>query len=1069
MPIREDIKRILVIGSGPILIGQAGEFDYSGSQAVKALKSLGYYVVVINSNPATIMTDPSLSDRVYAEPIIPPLIEQIIIKEKIDAILPTVGGQTALNVVKKMNEQGMIEKLKVEILGASIESIDRAENRENFKKAMSEMELETPKSFIVHTKKEAMNILGQIDFPLILRPSFTLGGTGGGIAKNLNEYKRLIEIGLMKSPYHEILVEESLIGWKEFEFEVVRDINDNAIIVSSIENFDPMGVHTGDSITVAPAQTLTDSEYQKLRDLSLKIIRKIGVSTGGSNIQFAVNPENGDIKVIEMNPRVSRSSALVSKATGFPIAKIAAQLSVGLTLDEIKNEITEITPASFEPALDYIVVKVPRWDFKKFNTKKVLSTQMKSVGEVMAIGSNFREALQKALRSLEIGVNGLSDPKAVKLDPKKLTEKLKTPNPGRPFYIKEAFNRGFSVQKIYELTKIDPWFLENIKVIAEQENEILKDKEKVYDPLFLRKLKLSGFSDNRIAELSGKSSEEIRKLRNKVKILPVYKKVDTCAGEFESTTPYFYSTYLKKNESIPSKRKKVIVLGGGPFRIGQGIEFDYCASQAALALKKIGMETIMINCNPETVSTDYDISDKLYFEPLFLEDVMNIIELEKPFGVILQLGGQTPLKLAKALTEMGVNILGTSYKRINEAEDREQFISFLNELRIKYPPGKAVYTFKDALKSAEQIGFPVLVRPSYVLGGRGMAIVYNNEDLEKYVKEATKISKEHPILIDKFLEDAFEVDVDAISDGETVFIAGIMQHIEEAGIHSGDSSSVLPTYLVEPKYLDEIKEITVKIAKRLEIIGFINIQFAIKDDTVYVLEVNPRASRTIPFVSKSTGLPLTEVAVRLMLGEKLKEFKLEEHLNQIHYTVKAPVFSFDKFEGVDPILGPEMRSIGETMGISEFFGEAFVKAMIGAGFNLPLKGSFFISVNDYDKGKIEFISRKIEKLGFNIYATEGTYKQLVKWGIKAKRIAKVGEGKPDVLDLIKSGVISIIINTPLGRKAYQDDLKIREAALERKIPCITTLSSAKAVVDGIGWLIKHRLSIHKPLSFFKIS
>ena len=1065
MPKRDDIKRILVIGSGPILIGQAGEFDYSGSQAIRALKSLGYYVVVINSNPATIMTDPHLSDRVYAEPIIPNLIEQIIIKEKIDAILPTVGGQTALNVVKKMNEEGTIKKLGVEILGASIESIEIAENREKFKIAMKEIGLKTPRSFIVHTRKEAMDLLEKIDFPLILRPSFTLGGTGGGIAKNLSEYKKLIEIGLLKSPTKEILIEESLIGWKEFEFEVVRDLNDNAVIVSSIENFDPMGVHTGDSITVAPAQTLTDEEYQKLRDYSIKVIRKVGVSTGGSNIQFAVNPQNGDVRVIEMNPRVSRSSALVSKATGFPIAKIAAQLSVGLTLDEIKNEITRVTPASFEPALDYIVVKVPRWDFKKFNTKKTLSTQMKSVGEVMAIGSNFREAFQKALRSLEIDVNGLHDPKVSTISDKKLKKLLKVPTPGRPFYIKEAFLRGFSTKEIYGLTKIDPWFLNNIKLIAEQEELLMKEKRKLYDPTFLMRMKKSGFSDERISEISGVSTKEIRKIREKSNIIPVYKKVDTCAGEFESQTPYFYSTYQKTNESIPSKKEKIIILGGGPFRIGQGIEFDYCASKAAITLKKMGIETIMINCNPETVSTDYDISDKLYFEPLFIEDVMNIIELEKPSGIILQLGGQTPLKLAKELSQKKIKILGTSYETINEAEDREKFISLLEELNINYPHGRAVFTFEEAIKSAKKIGFPVLVRPSYVLGGRGMAIVYNSEDLERYVKNAVKITKEYPILIDKFLEDAFEVDVDALSDGESVFIAGIMQHIEEAGIHSGDSSSVLPTYLVEPKYIDEIKEITGKISKKLNIIGFINIQFAIKNDTVYVLEVNPRASRTVPFVSKSTGLPLTEIAVRLMLGEKLKTMNLDEISRQNYYTVKSPVFSFDKFEGIDPILGPEMRSVGETMGISEFFGEAFVKAMIGAGFSLPTEGNVFISVNDFDKEKIKFISKKLLKLGFKIFATEGTYGKLISWDVTAKKIAKVGEGKPDVLDFIREGKFSLIINTPLGRKAYQDDLKIREAALERKIPCITTISSARAVVDGIGWLKKHRIAIHNPLKY----
>ena len=1069
MPVRDDIKRILVIGSGPIIIGQAGEFDYSGSQAIKALKKLGFYVVVINSNPATIMTDPSFSDKVYMEPIIPSLIEQIIIKEKIDAILPTVGGQTALNVVKELGTKGILKKYGVELLGASLNSIEIAEDREKFKNALKEIGLESPKSFIIHSLKEAKEVLKKLNFPLILRPSFTLGGTGGGIAHNKEEYEKLIEIGLLKSPVKEILVEESLIGWKEFEFEVMRDLNDNVVIVSSIENFDPMGVHTGDSITVAPAQTLTDFEYQRLRDFSIKIIRKIGIATGGSNIQFAVNPKNGDIRVIEMNPRVSRSSALVSKATGFPIAKLAAQLSVGLTLDEIKNEITNITPASFEPTLDYIVVKVPRWDFKKFNVERTLTTQMKSVGEVMAIGSNFREAFQKALRSLEIGVSGLDDPKASNFSENRLELLLEIPTPGRPFYIKEAFIQGYSVDKIAEITKIDPWFLENIKIIAEQEIMLENDTNKATELRFLKKLKLSGFSDKRIAELSGKNENDIRNLREQLKIFPAFKKVDTCAGEFKSVTPYYYSTYMSMNESEPSNKKKIVVLGGGPFRIGQGIEFDYCASIAAMTLKKIGIETIMINCNPETVSTDYDISDKLYFEPIFYEDVMNIIELEKPDGVILQLGGQTPLKLAKQLNEKGINILGTSFEKINMAEDRENFISLLKELELAFPQGTTAKRINEAAQISEEIGFPVLLRPSYVLGGRGMAIVYNKEDLEDYMKKATKISDKHPVLIDKFIEDAFEVDVDALSDGKNIFIAGIMQHIEEAGIHSGDSSSVLPTYLVEPKFIDEIKEITYKISKALEIKGFINIQFAIKDDTVYVIEVNPRASRTIPFVSKSIGLPLTEIAVRIMLGEDLSSFKLHKYPKQSYYTVKAPVFSFDKFAGVDPILGPEMRSLGETMGISEFFGEAYVKAMLGSGFILPTYGKVFISVNDHDKEKIEYIAKKMEKLEFQIIATKGTYEKLKSLKINAEMINKVGEGKPDILDLIKNGEVSLIINTPLGRKAYQDDLKIREIALERKLPCITTLSSARAVVDGIGWLKKHKISIHNHLIFYSLN
>lgn len=1060
MPLREDIKRILVIGAGPIVIGQAGEFDYSGSQAVKALKKLGYYVVVINSNPATVMTDPDISDKTYIEPIIPGIIEQIIQRDKIDAILPTVGGQTALNVTLELKQLGIIDKYGIELLGVNTHSIEVAESRELFKEAMDEIGLKSAHGWICKSFEEALHIPKIHGFPLIIRPSFTLGGSGGGIAYNIDEYKEIISRGFELSVTKELLIEESLLGWKEYEFEVMRDLNDNAIIVASVENFDPMGVHTGDSITVAPAQTLTDKEYQILRDYSLAVIRKVGVATGGSNIQFAVNPDNGEVRVIEMNPRVSRSSALVSKATGFPIAKIAAQLAVGLTLDEITNEITTTTPASFEPTLDYIVVKVPRWDFEKFNVGSFLTTQMKSVGEVMSIGSNFREALQKALRSLEIGVKGLEFNGLDKMSDGKLKDKLQKPTPMRVFYLKEAFKRGYSIDEVFELTKIDRWFLDNILQIQELESEI---GGKTIDNIGvdkLKELKLSGFSDGQLAELLSSTENEVRAKRKALKILPTYKKVDTCAAEFDAKTPYFYSTYLEENESNPNERRKIIVLGGGPFRIGQGIEFDYCASQASMLLKNTEFETIMINCNPETVSTDYDTSDKLYFEPVTFEDVMNIIDLEKPYGVILQLGGQTPLKLSEKLEEMGVNILGTSRSNIDRAEDRGKFIEMLDDLNIPYPAGSTANNITEALKIALNIGFPVIVRPSYVLGGRGMAIVYQEEDLKKYITEAAKITQDHPVLIDKFLENAFEVDVDALSDGDNALIGGIMQHIEEAGVHSGDSSSVLPTYRVEPHIIDTIRDYTYSIIKELNIIGFINIQFAVYRGDVYVIEVNPRASRTVPFVSKSIGIPLTKIAVKLMAGAKLNEMDIPNPGFMGFYTVKAPVFSFNKFPGVDTVLGPEMRSTGEVMGISEFFGEAYVKSQIAAGNTLPKNGNIFISVNDFDKNDVVPIAKKLSNLGYNIYATLGTYNKLQKSNVSASLIPKIGAGHPNVVEKIQSGDISLIINTPLGRKSYQDDLQIREAALSKKILCITTLHAAKAAMDGMEWLQRHQITVY---------
>jgi len=1063
MPKREDIKRILVIGAGPIVIGQAGEFDYSGSQAVKALKSLGYYIVVINSNPATVMTDPEIADKTYIEPMTSGIIEQIIQRDKIEAILPTVGGQTALNATLELHEKGIIDKYNIELLGVNIDSIDLAESRDRFKKAMDEIGYDSAKGMIVSTSEQAEAVTKELDFPLIVRPSFTLGGSGGGVANNREEYDEIVKRGFILSPTHELLIEESLIGWKEYEFEVIRDLNDNVIIIASVENFDPMGVHTGDSITVAPAQTLTDKEYQLLRDMSIAIIRKVGVATGGSNIQFAVNPKNGDIRVIEMNPRVSRSSALVSKATGFPIAKIAAQLSVGLTLDEIDNDITGNTPASFEPALDYIVVKIPRWDFEKFNVPHHLTTQMKSVGEVMSIGSNFREALQKAFRSLEIGADGLDYPPVHGASKEKIIDKLSKPTPMRPFYILEAFRTGLTLEEIHNHTKIDPWFLDNILEIAELEAEIKKVNDTIEPDLF-RSSKLSGFSDSQIARLTNTSEGNVRKKRKALKIIPAYKKVDTCAAEFEAVTPYYYSTYQNENESSPvPDKQKIIVLGGGPFRIGQGIEFDYCASQAAMVLKEMGIETIMVNCNPETVSTDYDTSDKLYFEPVTYEDVMNIVDLERPDGIILQLGGQTPLKLSEKLQEEGIKILGTSQSNIDRAEDRGRFIDMLNHLQIPYPPGFTVNSLEEALKISLNIGFPVIVRPSYVLGGRGMAIVYNEHDLAGYIQDAAKVNEDHPVLIDKFLENAFEVDVDALSDGENTLIAGIMQHIEEAGVHSGDSCSVLPTYLIEPHIVDRIREYTYRITKELKITGFINIQFAVYREEVYIIEVNPRASRTVPFVSKSNGIALTKIAVKLMLGEKLNEMSIPNPGFMGYYTVKAPVFSFSKFPGVDTILGPEMRSTGEVMGISEFFGEAYVKSMIAAGNTLPKEGNIFISVNDFDKKDVIPVAKRLSGLGFKILATLGTYNALRNSDVDCELIPKIGAGNPNVVERIKSGDIGLIINTPLGRKAYQDDLQIRGAALEKKILCITTLQAAKAAADGIEWYQKHQITVFGPI------
>ena len=1066
MPQRTDIDRILVIGSGPIIIGQAGEFDYSGSQAIKALKSLGYYVVVLNSNPATIMTDPALSDKVYIEPITCDIIEQLIQKEKIDAILPTVGGQTALNVSLELYEKGIIDKYNIELLGVNKESIEKAEHRELFRQAMENIGLQSPKGLTIRSLKEALDFQADTGFPLIIRPSLTMGGSGGGFAQNIEEYTNIVINGLSLSPIGEVLIEESLVGWKEFEFEVIRDSKDNAIIVASIENFDPMGVHTGDSITVAPAQTLSDIEYQRLRDYSIAVIREIGVETGGSNIQFAMNPENGDVRVIEMNPRVSRSSALVSKATGFPIAKIAAKLAVGFTLDEITNDITRTTPASFEPVMDYIVVKIPRWDFEKFKVEPVLTTQMKSVGEVMAIGSNFREAFQKAYRSLEIGATGFESSAFDNLAIEVILERLKKPTPDTPFLIKRAFELGAVLEEIYSITKIDKWFLDNIIQIIEFEKKIKSAEE--MKPEFLKEAKLNGFSDEQIAKLRNTTSAIIRNLRKDLGILPTYKSVDTCAGEFEAYTPYFYSTYLRENESVKSSRKKIVVLGGGPFRIGQGLEFDYCCSQAAMVLKDSDYETIMINCNPETVSTDYDTSDKLYFEPVFLEDVMNILDLEMPEGVILQLGGQTPLKLSKQLEDNGIKILGTSQQSIDAAEDRGKLLEMLKDKGIPFPKGNMAVTVDEALNSAKSIGYPVIVRPSYVLGGRGMAVVYNDVEFLGYLNEAVRVSENHPVLIDKFLENAIEIDVDAVSDGNYTIIAGIMEHIEEAGVHSGDSCSVLPSYSISPQIRDTIREMTYKLAKTLSVCGFMNIQFAVFEHEVYLIEVNPRASRTVPFVSKSTGIPMTRLAIKAMLGDKLSGINISKSQGSDNYSVKTPVFSFGKFPGVDTVLGPEMRSTGEVMGTSEFFGEAYVKSQISAGNSLPLKGNIFISVNDYDKKLVVPIARKLHNLGYSIYATLGTYSTLHVNEVPVNLIHKIDHGHPNVIEMIHSGIIQMIINTPLGRKAYQDDLLIRSAALNKRILCITNISAAKAATDGIEWLQKHQITISSPIKMGEI-
>ena len=1042
MPKRKDINSILIIGAGPIIIGQACEFDYSGTQACTALKEEGYKIILVNSNPATIMTDKNLADATYLEPIDTNSLTAIIKKEKPDAILPTVGGQTGLDAAIKLYKKGILDKYNVELIGATVEAIESAENREIFKNKMDSAGIPTAQGGFVNTYNEALLIIKDIGFPVIIRPSFTMGGTGGSIAYNAEDFKDLVQNGLSSSPINEVLIEQSLIGWKEFEMEVVRDSCDNAVIVCSIENIDPMGVHTGDSITVAPTQTLSDKKYQLMRNFSIKCLREIGVDTGGSNVQFAINPKNGEMIIIEMNPRVSRSSALASKATGFPIAKVAAKLAVGYRLDEIKNEITGETMVAFEPSIDYVVTKIPRFDFEKFPASDgVLGVQMQSVGEVMSIGRTFRESLQKAFRSLEVGLDGLH-PK--KTDYRSLDiSKIRFPTAFRLLKIKQALDIGTSIQEIYEQTNIDPWFLNQIKEISD-----LYKKFDINDFEKLKLMKREGFSDAQISTLTEKSESYVRAFRKKMGIYCTYKTVDTCAAEFIAQTPYCYSTYETENEIEPLKQKKIIILGGGPNRIGQGIEFDYCCVQAVIGLKESGFKAIMINCNPETVSTDFDISDRLYFEPLTFEDVMNIIDLENPDGVLVQFGGQTPLNIAQRLKKEGVKILGTDPDQIDLAENRRKFGKILEELNIDAPKFGSAHSIDEAIKIANDISYPVLVRPSYVLGGRGMQIVYDDNSLSQFVKQATEVSGEHPILIDKFLEDAVEFDVDALCDGSDVLIGGIMQHIEEAGIHSGDSSCVLPAYTLTDILRKKIKLFTEKLAIKLNIKGLINIQFAIKDNTVYTLEVNPRSSRTIPFVSKVTDIPLAKYAAQISAGLKIKDLKINKNCKNL-IAVKKPVFPFNKFPQQNIFLSPEMKSTGEAIGFDSKLGSAFAKAEFSAGSYLPIKGTVFISVNNNDKMKSISIARDFEDLGFNVVATSGTSNLLNQNGVFSKTIFKVGEGRPNIVDAIKNKEINIIINTPFGGAAREDEYKIGRAAIRYKIPVFTTISGAKAAIRAI--------------------
>ena len=1049
MPKRTDIHKILIIGSGPIVIGQACEFDYSGTQACKALRQEGYAVVLVNSNPATIMTDPETADVTYIEPLTVESLTAIIKREKPDALLPTVGGQTALNLAIALSDAGVLTECGVELIGATREAVRIAEDRQLFKQAMDEAGLPMAQGGFARSWSDAQQIVLTTGYPAIIRPSFTLGGTGGGTAYNPEEFEEIVRSGLAASPIHEVLIEESILGWKEFELEVMRDLADNVVIICSIENFDPMGVHTGDSITVAPIQTLTDDEYQKLRDMAIAVIRKVGVETGGSNIQFAVNPENGDIRVIEMNPRVSRSSALASKATGFPIAKIAAKLAVGYTLDEIPNDITRKTPASFEPTIDYVVAKIPKWDFEKFReAEDVLGTQMKSVGEVMAIGRTFKEALFKGLRSLE----AVKPLRLEEVSADELQRKLARPNSQRFSYITYALEHGVSIDEIHRLSRIDRWFLEQLQQVMEIQREIAGRKLEEIGPELLRIFKEAALSDRRLAYLTDASEDEVREYRKRLGVIPVYKRVDTCGAEFESYTPYLYSTYEQEDEAEPTNKRKIMILGSGPNRIGQGIEFDYCCCHASFALRDAGFETIMVNCNPETVSTDYDTSDRLYFEPLTFEDVMNIVDIEKPEGVIVQFGGQTPLNLAMRLHEAGVPIIGTSPDSIDLAEDRKRFGALLRELGIPQPENGMAATAEEAKSVAAEIGYPVLVRPSYVLGGRAMAIVYDEESLDRYVRTAVGFTPDRPVLIDKFLEQAAEFDVDALCDESVCVIGGIQEHIEEAGIHSGDSSCVLPPVRIHPDHIETMRHYTRKLAKALKVRGLMNIQFAIKNDRVYVIEVNPRASRTVPFVSKATGVPIARIAALVMAGKPLSEFELPENLSVGRFFIKSPVFPFVKFPGVDPILSPEMHSTGEVMGIGESFGEAYGKAMLGAGLTLPYRGTAFLSVNEPDKGQAVLIARKLVRLGFDVIATLGTAGRLREVGLQVETVFKVNEGRPNIVDHIKRGEIALVINTPLGRASHFDEQAIRRAALQYNVPCVTTMTGAQALVEAIAAL-----------------
>ena len=1052
MPKRTDISSVLIIGAGPIIIGQACEFDYSGAQACKALREEGYRVILVNSNPATIMTDPDMADATYIEPVNWRIVKQIIEKERPDALLPTMGGQTALNCALDLDKQGVLKKYDVEMIGASKDAIDKAEDREKFREAMKKIGLAMPQSEIAHDIEQAKQALDIIGFPAIIRPSFTLGGTGGGIAYDENGYFDICEKGLEASPVSEVLIEQSALGWKEYEMEVVRDKNDNCIIVCSIENFDPMGIHTGDSITVAPAQTLTDKEYQIMRDASIKVLREIGVDTGGSNVQFAVNPETGELIIIEMNPRVSRSSALASKATGFPIAKVAAKLAVGFTLDELKNEITGgVTPASFEPTIDYIVTKIPRFTFEKFpQADNRLTTQMKSVGEVMAMGLTFQVSLQKAICGLETNCTGFNEiffKDKNNID--KLHVELRVPGAHRLWYLADAFRHDMSIADIFNITYIDKWFLAQI-------NDLVKEEEKLKQQGFtsltddrLRQLKRKGFSDSRLAELVGKSEFEIRELRIKNNIRPVFKRVDSCAAEFESTTAYMYSCYGSECEALPSGRKKIMVLGGGPNRIGQGIEFDYCCVQAAFAMRDAGYETIMVNCNPETVSTDYDTSDRLYFEPLTLENVLEIINIENPFGVIVQYGGQTPLKLAKDLENQGVPIIGTSPDSIDLAEDRERFQKLLNDIGLKQPPNGTARDIDQAVKSADKIGFPLVVRPSYVLGGRAMEIVHNKDDLRNYMQKAVQVSNSSPVLLDRFLNDAIEVDVDAVSDGKDVFIAGIMEHIEQAGVHSGDSACSLPPFSLSDAIQKQLSEQVNLMAKGLNVVGLMNTQFAIQGNEIYVLEVNPRASRTVPFVSKATGLPIAKIAVNCMTGNSLESQGIINAPELNYYCVKESVFPFIKFPGVDPLLGPEMKSTGEVMGVGKNFGEAFAKSQSAAGEMLSSDGQAFISVKDIDKELAIIVASELTNLGFEICATLGTSNILNKAGIKCSKVNKVREGEPHIVNMLENNEIALIVNTTEGKNAIADSFSIRRTALQQKVFYTTTMAAAQATVEAL--------------------